>query len=154
MRAGKEGRVLYEGNFLARCDDHNLAIAPNQKVYLVRREGTTLIVLPENLCILSGVALLLAELPTPFYRFHSKLRRLKMESLFLIVFLALGSAVAGSVKVINQGQALVERLLQQKLEPGLNFVTLSSIRSFIEKPSGKSLRYSAQQCITRDNDYG
>jgi len=23
--------------------------------------------------------------------------------------------------------------------------------SFIEKPSGKSLRYSAQQCITRDN---
>jgi membrane protein implicated in regulation of membrane protease activity len=48
--AGKEGRVLYEGNsWRARCDDHNLAIAPNQKVYLVRREGTTLIVVPENL---------------------------------------------------------------------------------------------------------
>jgi len=33
-----------------------------------------------------------------------------MESLFLIIFLLGGSAVAGSVKVINQGnEALVER---------------------------------------------
>ena len=48
--AGKEGRVLYEGNsWRARCEDHFLAIAPNQKVYVARREGTTLIVVPENL---------------------------------------------------------------------------------------------------------
>ncbi len=47
---GKEGRVIYEGNsWRARCEDHSLPIAANQKVYVVRREGTTLIVLPENL---------------------------------------------------------------------------------------------------------
>jgi regulator of protease activity HflC (stomatin/prohibitin superfamily) len=49
-----------------------------------------------------------------------------MEQLFLLVFLALGgSAIAGSVKVVNQGnEALVERLgsYNKKLEPGLNFV--------------------------------
>lgn len=45
---GKEGRVRYEGNsWRARCEDDDLAIAPHQKVYVVRREGTTLIVLPE-----------------------------------------------------------------------------------------------------------
>lgn len=48
--AGKEGRVLYEGNsWRARCADHKEAIAPEQKVYVVRREGTTLIIVPENL---------------------------------------------------------------------------------------------------------
>jgi len=47
---GKEGRVIYEGNsWRARCEDRQLAIAPHQKVYVVRREGTTLIVLPDNL---------------------------------------------------------------------------------------------------------
>lgn len=47
---GKEGRVLYEGNsWRARCEDHQSAIAPHQRVYVVRREGTTLIVLPEHL---------------------------------------------------------------------------------------------------------
>ena len=47
---GKTGRVLYEGNsWLARCEDHNLAIAPHQRVYVVGRQGTTLIILPENL---------------------------------------------------------------------------------------------------------
>lgn len=47
---GKEGRVLYEGNsWRARCADHQSAIAPDQRVYVVRREGTTLIVLPEHL---------------------------------------------------------------------------------------------------------
>ncbi|MCX7592858.1 MAG: NfeD family protein [Fischerella sp.] len=46
--AGKPGRVLYEGNsWRARCYDDHLAIAPNQKVYVVRREGTTLIVMPD-----------------------------------------------------------------------------------------------------------
>lgn len=48
--AGKQGRVLYEGNsWRAECEDRDLEIAPNQKVYVVRREGTTLIVMPENL---------------------------------------------------------------------------------------------------------
>ncbi|NMG05719.1 NfeD family protein [Brasilonema sp. UFV-L1] len=48
--AGKPGRVLYEGNsWRARCDDETLTIPPNQRVYVTRREGTTLIVMPENL---------------------------------------------------------------------------------------------------------
>lgn len=48
--AGKEGRVLYEGNsWRARCADDTLSLIPHQKVYVVRREGTTLIVLPESL---------------------------------------------------------------------------------------------------------
>ncbi|MFB2924113.1 MULTISPECIES: NfeD family protein [Aerosakkonema] len=48
--AGETGRVLYEGNsWRARCGDEQQAIAPNQKVYVVGRQGTTLIVLPENL---------------------------------------------------------------------------------------------------------
>jgi membrane protein implicated in regulation of membrane protease activity len=47
---GEMGRVLYEGNsWKARCEDEKLAIAPNQRVYVVRREGTTLVVLPEHL---------------------------------------------------------------------------------------------------------
>lgn len=47
--AGKDGRVLYEGNsWRARCEDRALAIAPYQQVYVVRREGTTLIVMPED----------------------------------------------------------------------------------------------------------
>jgi membrane protein implicated in regulation of membrane protease activity len=47
--AGKTGRVLYEGNsWRARCDDDKLNVAPHQRVYVVRREGTTLIVMPEN----------------------------------------------------------------------------------------------------------
>ncbi|MBD2357493.1 NfeD family protein [Tolypothrix sp. FACHB-123] len=48
--AGKPGRVLYEGNsWQARCDDEKLSIPSHQRVYIVRREGTTLIVMPENL---------------------------------------------------------------------------------------------------------
>lgn len=48
--AGKSGRVLYEGNsWRALCDDEKLAIASHERVYVVRREGTTLIVMPENL---------------------------------------------------------------------------------------------------------
>jgi membrane protein implicated in regulation of membrane protease activity len=46
---GQSGRVLYEGNsWLARCDDPQLAIAPQQKVYIIGRQGTTLIVEPES----------------------------------------------------------------------------------------------------------
>lgn len=47
---GATGRVLYEGNsWAAECEDPTLTIAPNQKVYVVSRRGTTLIVLPETL---------------------------------------------------------------------------------------------------------
>lgn len=47
---GKTGRVLYEGNsWRARCDDDKLSVPADQKVYVVRREGTTLIVMPENI---------------------------------------------------------------------------------------------------------
>jgi membrane protein implicated in regulation of membrane protease activity len=47
---GEVGRVLYEGNsWQARCADDELAIGANQKVYIVERRGTTLIVMPENI---------------------------------------------------------------------------------------------------------
>ena len=47
---GETGRVLYEGNsWQARCADEEMAIAANQKVYVVERRGTTLMVMPENL---------------------------------------------------------------------------------------------------------
>lgn len=47
--AGKSGRVLYEGNsWAARCEDQHQAIAPQEKVYVVARQGTTLIVVPES----------------------------------------------------------------------------------------------------------
>lgn len=47
---GKTGRVLFEGNsWQAKCADDHQAIAPHQKVYVIGREGTTLIVMPENL---------------------------------------------------------------------------------------------------------
>jgi len=47
---GETGRILYEGNsWQARCDDEMAAIASNQKVYVVRRQGNTLIVVPQTL---------------------------------------------------------------------------------------------------------
>jgi len=47
---GQTGRVLYEGNsWRAKCDDDHLSIPPQEKVYVVRMEGTTLVVLPEKL---------------------------------------------------------------------------------------------------------
>jgi membrane protein implicated in regulation of membrane protease activity len=47
---GQTGRVLYEGNsWQARCEDEQMAIASNQTVYIVKRRGTTLIVMPERL---------------------------------------------------------------------------------------------------------
>lgn len=46
---GETGRVLYEGNsWQARCVDETLAIAPNQTVLVVGRQGTTLMVMPEH----------------------------------------------------------------------------------------------------------
>lgn len=47
---GQTGRVLYEGSsWQARCGDEGMAIAAQQKVYVMGRKGTTLIVMPENL---------------------------------------------------------------------------------------------------------
>lgn len=79
-----------------------------------------------------------------------------MEYLFLLVSLALGgSALAGSVKVVNQGnEALVERLggYNKKLEPGLNFIfPFVDKVVFRETIREKVLDIPPQQCITRDN---
>ncbi|ACK70668.1 protein of unknown function DUF107 [Gloeothece citriformis PCC 7424] len=47
---GQAGRVLYEGNsWRAMCDDETLSIPAHQKVYIVRRKGNTLFVVPANL---------------------------------------------------------------------------------------------------------
>lgn len=46
---GKTGRVLYEGNsWAARCEDTEAVIAADQRVYVVGRKGTTLLVLPQE----------------------------------------------------------------------------------------------------------
>ncbi|MEI2582111.1 SPFH domain-containing protein [Scytonema sp. PRP1] len=79
-----------------------------------------------------------------------------MEQFFLLVFLALGgSAIAGSVKVVNQGnEALVERLgsYNKKLEPGLNFIVPVVDRVvFRETIREKVIDIPPQQSITRDN---
>ena len=79
------------------------------------------------------------------------------QQLFLLVFLALGgSAIAGSVKIINQGnEALVETLGKyngKKLKPGLNFVTPVIDRVVYEQTiREKVLDVPPQACITRDN---
>lgn len=45
--AGTTGRILYEGNsWRAKCADETRDIAPNEPVYVVRKQGNTLIVLP------------------------------------------------------------------------------------------------------------
>ena len=45
--AGSAGRVLYEGNsWRAICADKTRDIAPSEPVYVVRKQGNTLIVLP------------------------------------------------------------------------------------------------------------
>jgi membrane protein implicated in regulation of membrane protease activity len=44
---GEKGRVLHEGSpWAARCEDRLMAIAPQTKVMVVGREGTTLVVMP------------------------------------------------------------------------------------------------------------
>ena len=48
--AGSSGRVIYEGNsWQAKCADETRDIAPNEPVYVVRRQGNTLIVLPSRM---------------------------------------------------------------------------------------------------------
>ncbi|WP_017654231.1 SPFH domain-containing protein [Fortiea contorta] len=79
-----------------------------------------------------------------------------METLLFLISLALGgSALATSVRVINQGdEALVERLgsYNKKLEPGLNFIT-PVVDKVVYKQTirEKVLDIPPQQCITRDN---
>jgi membrane protein implicated in regulation of membrane protease activity len=47
---GQIGRVLYEGNsWRAKCGDDTISLPTQQAVYVVRREGTTLIVMPDHL---------------------------------------------------------------------------------------------------------
>lgn len=49
---GEKGRVLHEGSpWAARCEDKTLAIAPQTKVRIVGREGTTLVVMPKQSAI-------------------------------------------------------------------------------------------------------
>ncbi|MBE9217126.1 SPFH/Band 7/PHB domain protein [Plectonema cf. radiosum LEGE 06105] len=79
-----------------------------------------------------------------------------MEQIFLLISLALGgSALAGSVKIINQGnEALVERLgsYNAKLEPGLNFMIPFFDRVvYRETIREKVIDIPPQKCITRDN---
>lgn len=48
--AGSAGRVLYEGNsWRAKCADESRDIAPNEPVYVVRKQGNTLIILPSKM---------------------------------------------------------------------------------------------------------
>lgn len=50
IEPGATGRVLYEGNsWAARCSDETTAIAPQEKVYIVDRQGNTLIVIPQKI---------------------------------------------------------------------------------------------------------
>jgi regulator of protease activity HflC (stomatin/prohibitin superfamily) len=79
-----------------------------------------------------------------------------MEQFFLLVFLALGgSAVFGSVRVVNQGnEALVERLgsYSKKMQPGLNFLMPFLDKVVYEETiREKVLDIAPQKCITRDN---
>jgi regulator of protease activity HflC (stomatin/prohibitin superfamily) len=79
-----------------------------------------------------------------------------MEGFFLLVFLALGGAgIAGSVKIVNQGnEVLVERLgsYNKKLSPGLNFVAPFIDRvAYQDTIREKVLDIPPQPCITRDN---
>ena len=48
--AGSAGRVLYEGNsWRAKCADETRDIAPSEPVYVVGKQGNTLIVLPSKM---------------------------------------------------------------------------------------------------------
>jgi membrane protein implicated in regulation of membrane protease activity len=49
IEGGKMGRVLYEGNsWQAVCADETIEILPDEKVYIVNRNGNTLSVLPRK----------------------------------------------------------------------------------------------------------
>lgn len=80
-----------------------------------------------------------------------------MEGFFFFVLLVLGgSTLAGSIKIVNQGnEALVETLGKyngKKLEPGLNFITPFIDKVVFEQTTRERvLDIPPQQCITRDN---
>lgn len=49
IRSGEIGRVRYEGSsWAARCESSTVVIPVGQRVYVVGRKGTTLIVMPEE----------------------------------------------------------------------------------------------------------
>ena len=80
-----------------------------------------------------------------------------MPEFFLLFAIAIGgSALIGSVKIVNQGnEAIVETLGKyngKKLQPGLNFVVpfLDNI-VYKETIREKVLDIPPQQCITKDN---
>jgi membrane protein implicated in regulation of membrane protease activity len=53
---GEKGRVLHEGSpWAARCEDRTMAIAPQTKVTVVGREGTTLVVMPKQGAVDSSI---------------------------------------------------------------------------------------------------
>jgi regulator of protease activity HflC (stomatin/prohibitin superfamily) len=78
------------------------------------------------------------------------------EFISVLIAMALGGAgLAGSVRIINQGdEALIERLgsYNRKLEPGLNF-TIPFVERIAYKETirEKVIDIPPQQCITRDN---
>jgi regulator of protease activity HflC (stomatin/prohibitin superfamily) len=79
-----------------------------------------------------------------------------MEAFLAFIALALGGAgIAGSVRIVNQGnEALVERLgsYNRKLSPGLNFTAPFIDRiAYQETIREKVLDIPPQTCITRDN---
>ncbi|TAD93825.1 MAG: NfeD family protein, partial [Oscillatoriales cyanobacterium] len=47
--SGETGMVIYEGASWKARNEDNQVIAPRQKVYVLRREGNTLIVVPDKL---------------------------------------------------------------------------------------------------------
>lgn len=80
-----------------------------------------------------------------------------MEGFFVLIGLALGgSALAGMVKIVNQGnEALVESLGRyngKKLKPGVNFI-VPFVDNVVYKETTreKVIDIPPQQCITRDN---
>lgn len=79
-----------------------------------------------------------------------------MGQFFVLVFLVFsGSALAGSVKIINEkNEALVERLgsYNKKLTPGLNFIFPFVDRIvYRETIRERVIDISPQSCITKDN---
>jgi regulator of protease activity HflC (stomatin/prohibitin superfamily) len=79
-----------------------------------------------------------------------------MDFVFALIVLVLGgTSLAGSIRIINQGnEALVERLgsYNRKLEPGLRFTVPFVERiAYQETIRERVLDIPPQQCITRDN---
>lgn len=77
-----------------------------------------------------------------------------MESLLAALTLVVVGYVAGSVKIINEGnEGIVERLGQYRrsLKPGLNFVIPVFDTVLVESTREQILDIDPQQTITRDN---